>query len=341
MSSGFSMRLGAAKGAAAPSFSSASSALLRPDDDEQETARGPEAITAIEGSELHTEHGPAPVPGKLVIPLQRVNHWATEAGKANTAAAPAPPAEAAAAAASAASASAAAAPPADETLDQRAVRELLADAARFGGAGGEDRPSQLEAIPLLLQNRVPGYDKAMGEDELYRIDVALRPEQSSLKDYEKTPVEQFGEAMLRGMGWKEGEAIGGVNKGLVTPVMFRPLPPKLGLGANEEDALKRQEERRKPKQYIKPGETREPATVMVPEDGGSKHVMSIDTKLVAKETLELKPGAYVEVTAAPHTGKLGRVHALKGLSDLEVRLTVSDAIIRLREHDVRLLYKQQ
>ena len=37
--------------------------------------------------------------------------------------------------------------------------------------------------------------------------------QPDLAGYEETPVELFGEAMLRGMGWNKGEAIGGKNKG--------------------------------------------------------------------------------------------------------------------------------
>ena len=37
--------------------------------------------------------------------------------------------------------------------------------------------------------------------------------QSTLDDYEAMPIEIFGEAVLRGMGWKKGEAIGKTNKG--------------------------------------------------------------------------------------------------------------------------------
>lgn len=54
-----------------------------------------------------------------------------------------------------------------------------------------------------MQNKVPeGYET----DE--KMDVSLRPEESKLEDYEKIPVENFGLAMLRGMGWKEGDPIG-------------------------------------------------------------------------------------------------------------------------------------
>ena len=38
--------------------------------------------------------------------------------------------------------------------------------------------------------------------------------QSTTEDYDEMPIAEFGKAMLRGMGWKEGTAIGKSNKGL-------------------------------------------------------------------------------------------------------------------------------
>ena len=37
--------------------------------------------------------------------------------------------------------------------------------------------------------------------------------QSSAEDYEEMPIGEYGKAMLRGMGWKEGTGIGKNNKG--------------------------------------------------------------------------------------------------------------------------------
>ena len=39
------------------------------------------------------------------------------------------------------------------------------------------------------------------------------PTQSTLDEYEAMPIGVFGEAVLRGMGWKKGDAIGKTNKG--------------------------------------------------------------------------------------------------------------------------------
>ena len=37
--------------------------------------------------------------------------------------------------------------------------------------------------------------------------------QSTMEEYESMPIDRFGEAVLKGMGWKKGEAIGRTNKG--------------------------------------------------------------------------------------------------------------------------------
>lgn len=233
-------------------------------------------VTSIEGQQLHGMVGTT-LAAAPVIPLQRVNKWL-----ANGSQEPAAGAEWQADERQPTTA----AP--ELTLEEQAVREVLEDAARFKGEMTTAGRQPTAAIPLLLQNRVPGFDKAKSDEELYKLDVAMRPSESTLHDYERTPIDVFGEAMLRGMGWKEGEAIGGVNKGLAAPVMFVPRPMGLGLGANEQDAIKRKEDARKPQKYLKPGESREPEKAMVAPtgpDGRVRHVLGIDESLVAKEVL--------------------------------------------------------
>lgn len=50
---------------------------------------------------------------------------------------------------------------------------------------------------------------------------SLSPPQSSMDDYTDMPINAFGAAMLKGMGWKPGEAIGLNKKGsvLATPTL--------------------------------------------------------------------------------------------------------------------------
>lgn len=49
--------------------------------------------------------------------------------------------------------------------------------------------------------------------DVFRHDVQSRPEETALEEYEDVPVEQFGAALLRGMGWKEGQSLGGGKAG--------------------------------------------------------------------------------------------------------------------------------
>ena len=39
-------------------------------------------------------------------------------------------------------------------------------------------------------------------------DMKVLPDSASLSVYESMPIEDFGLAMLRGMGWEEGKAVG-------------------------------------------------------------------------------------------------------------------------------------
>jgi hypothetical protein len=55
-----------------------------------------------------------------------------------------------------------------------------------------------EASNLVIPNEL----------DVFRQDVQNRPEETSLEEYEDIPVEQFGAALLRGMGWKEGQSLG-------------------------------------------------------------------------------------------------------------------------------------
>uniref|UniRef100_A0A8C3NC65 G-patch domain and KOW motifs-containing protein n=1 Tax=Geospiza parvula TaxID=87175 RepID=A0A8C3NC65_GEOPR len=57
------------------------------------------------------------------------------------------------------------------------------------------------------------------------------PVSQTPQDYEAVPVGQFGLAMLRGMGWTQGQGIGRTFPRVVPPLEQRPRPRGLGLGA--------------------------------------------------------------------------------------------------------------
>jgi len=97
-----------------------------------------------------------------------------------------------------------------------------------------------EAIEALLgqTKRSDLVLPSVSEEEAFSQDYHSAPDMASLDDYDRVPVEQFGAALLRGMGWKDGEDIGAQRgkKAAVTKMPER-RPAFLGIGAKEEAAV--------------------------------------------------------------------------------------------------------
>ncbi|KAL1958759.1 hypothetical protein VTO42DRAFT_3878 [Malbranchea cinnamomea] len=93
--------------------------------------------------------------------------------------------------------------PAKEPLsqDDQALRALIQESK---GEGSEGRKSTLV---IETQRRMNGLSPEEKETRSFRADVASRPDPATLEDYAAVPVEEFGAALLRGMGWKEGEPV--------------------------------------------------------------------------------------------------------------------------------------
>lgn len=71
------------------------------------------------------------------------------------------------------------------------------------------------------------------EDDSFRSDVASRPDSASLDEYTAVPIEEFGAALLRGMGWKEGDVVGKRKNQTITARIIERRPALLGIGAKE------------------------------------------------------------------------------------------------------------
>ncbi|BFZ62697.1 DNA primase large subunit Spp2 [Saitoella coloradoensis] len=109
--------------------------------------------------------------------------------------------------------------------DQAAIKALLA-------GDKEKRRSDLVLAPIDTENDWRA-SRPANEDDAYRMDVESRPDVASLEAYEAIPVEEFGAALLRGMGWKDGEGIGRNKAGGVKEVIRRPA--FLGIGAKSKE----------------------------------------------------------------------------------------------------------
>ncbi|XP_013404258.1 G-patch domain and KOW motifs-containing protein isoform X1 [Lingula anatina] len=110
------------------------------------------------------------------------------------------------------------------------IRAVFIEAAKLNEdeEGSEARLNLM--VPLLAKKKIP---------DGFQADAA---------DYEQMPIEEYGLAMLRGMGWKEGEGIG-KNKQIVTPVDAIVRPKGMGLGADHSQILQMpggKEKKRKP-----------------------------------------------------------------------------------------------
>lgn len=117
--------------------------------------------------------------------------------------------------------------PLPKTADEEALDALL-------GKGLESSTLILPAMAAndeeaIMQNRKSGAN----EDDSFRSDVASRPDSASLDEYAAVPIEEFGAALLRGMGWKEGDAVGKRKHQKVTARVVERRPALLGIGAKE------------------------------------------------------------------------------------------------------------
>jgi G patch domain/KOW motif-containing protein len=149
------------------------------------------------------------------------------------------------------------------------------------------------------------------------------------------PVESFGEALLRGMGWQEGRAIGRGNKKEVTAKDLVRRPHRLGLGAAPAPAPETH------KKYIKPGESRAPQdhVYVDPSTGALKSSKDSKDGAPSKQKLGVHPGKVMEIVEGRHRGLQCEVQSLEpkeaGRSErAKVRLLPSYEVVVVRSSDL-------
>lgn len=106
--------------------------------------------------------------------------------------------------------------PAPKTDDQLALEALLGE-----------KPKSTLVLPAVVT-----------EEQAFKRDYDSAPDMATLEEYEAIPVEEFGAAFLRGMGWKDGEQIGRRRAEQTSkPRLLERRPALLGIGAKEEAAV--------------------------------------------------------------------------------------------------------
>jgi len=189
----------------------------------------------------------------------------------------------------------------EDSLMDEAAKEILEEAAKqLNDWEGRSDGKSSNPIPAIISNAVP--DTVENEDHL---DVSLRAEASTLDDYENVPIEQYGLAMLRGMGWKPGDGIGGFKKQVVEIFDPQSRPKGLGLGAK------------------RPGNSETSA-----KEGDEK--------------LLLKRGAYVLIEGGSKRGLYGEVEGLDEENGrVVIKLGVSKEVISVSENIIKLVTKSE
>lgn len=139
--------------------------------------------------------------------------------------------------------------PLDESLEQQAARELIED----------------------LQNKIVKTEIKVFEVPINADELPLEgAKESSLDDYDRVPIGDFGKAMLRGMGWKDEDNNEDSKKTDLDGPMLRPK----GMGLGADKVIKKQ------------------ALLVAPNQS---------------ETLEIKRNACVKVLAGKHKNLYGTV----------------------------------
>ena len=113
-----------------------------------------------------------------------------------------------------------------KTEDEEAMEALLSGKKNSTLVIGDTGPDSVYTGRVV--------EVGVSDDVAFKRDVQSRPDSASLDDYAAVPVEEFGAALLRGMGWKEGEDMGkrkGEEASKSRKVERRA--PLLGIGAKE------------------------------------------------------------------------------------------------------------
>ncbi|KAM9667724.1 G-patch domain and KOW motifs-containing protein isoform 1-T1 [Dama dama] len=193
----------------------------------------------------------------------------------------------------------------DGMLSQ-AVKELIEESKKSLEERENVGVDPTLAIPMIQKGCTPSGEGTDSEPQAETV-----PEEA---DYEAVPVEAYGLAMLRGMGWKPGEGIGRTFSQVVKPRVNSLRPKGLGLGANltEVQALAPTSSYRLPR----PDEEQEKDKEDQPQG--------------------LVPGGAVVVLSGPHRGLYGKVEGLDPDNvRAMVRLAVGSRMVTVSEYCLR------
>lgn len=168
------------------------------------------------------------------------------------------------------------------TLDEMAVQAILSDCHKTNEDKEEEDSNMIE-VPMLIS---PPEGKEM----------------STAEDYENVPINKFGMAMLRGMGWDPKKGIG-KNSQVIAPKLPELRPKGMGLGAD-------------------------------------KLIKSVQKSTNNSEELKLKNGAYIQFILGRLDGQYAQVHGFdEDTSRVVVKMSLTGQMEKVSENVFRLVTK--
>ncbi|KAH7426006.1 hypothetical protein KP509_11G081100 [Ceratopteris richardii] len=178
---------------------------------------------------------------------------------------------------------------------------------------------QLRTKPVVSAEN-PSHDTVDRDLQRFRDDIAVLPDEMSVDSYENIPVEEFGEALLRGMGWEKDKPIGRNATKVAEPVVPVRRVGREGLGAIPAPP------REKVKKFIKPGESRTKITigrimcVITGDHAGSRgQIAEVSGKYYTIALLESQKRVRVKEEDLAEVGSAEEEKAIRKLSDLHIK----------------------
>ena len=264
-----------------------------------------------------TSADPSAVP--LVIPLKQTPSWRDKALATAAASAP-PPASTAspvssitAADGDRTSSAANIATSIPLTLQQQAEEQLLASANRFNDTTAAALPAELySTLSIPLQQQTTQRTAQTFEPApLLNAAAAVADEPRYV-----IPLEEYGVALLRGMGWKgPGDAVGRANKADVQPVLMKRREERMGLGADT--AAKQNGQVLLPHQQARTNTNGDKAAVAAatepspavsrPQSAATALRAKVGSRVLSLASQQLRVNSLIYVAAGRHRRQYGRV----------------------------------
>ena len=185
------------------------------------------------------------------------------------------------------------------TEEEKATKELLKETKAWQEEQDKEKNPN-DNLVIQTQANANGLDS---EKAIFEADLESRPDVATAEDYEKIPVQGFGMALLKGMGFKSADGIGGFRKAKIECLDPVIRPKGLGLGAT-------------------------------PSASTSKNAST------SKEKLILKRDAYVKVCQGSHQGNYGQVESLDE-DNARVFIKIKGNVVSVSENSVQVIDKKE